>query len=38
MKEENNQVTVWIARNEGFVKTDIVLFKRFEELVDNIEN
>lgn len=37
MKEEINQVIIWVARNEGFVETDIVFFKRFEELMGKIE-
>jgi len=37
MKEENNQVTIWVARNDGFVETDIIFFKRFEELMGKIE-
>jgi hypothetical protein len=37
MKEDNPQVTIWVARNEGFVEADIVFFKKFEELVGKIK-
>jgi len=37
MKEENNQATIWVARNEGFVEADIIFLKRFEGLMGKIK-
>jgi hypothetical protein len=37
MKEENTHVTIWVARNEGFVEADVTFLKTFQELMSKIE-
>lgn len=37
MKEENTHVTIWVARNEGFVGADVTFLKTFQELMGKIE-